>query len=107
MVILAFGTSGSRGVRTVACPAWCARGGHIKLRALSALPTFRSAPSSMAHGTCGMGRGTILCGTDRGGIGAQIAQQGSQETQRGPLPHKTLGTEKHLHCIPFCAVTWS
>lgn len=49
----------------------------------------------------------MLCGTARGGIGAQVAQQDSQETQRGPLHHKTLGTEKHLCCIPFCAVTWS
>lgn len=38
------------------------------------------APSPMAHSTCGMGRGTMPCGTARVGIGAQVAQQGSQET---------------------------
>lgn len=65
------------------------------------------APTPIAQSTCGMDRETMLCGTARGGIGAQVAQQGSQETQRGALPHKTLGTEKHLHCIPFSAVTWS
>lgn len=65
------------------------------------------APSPMAQSRDGMGRRTIPCGTARGGIGAQVAQQGSQETQRGPLPHKTLGTEKHLPCTLFCAVTRS
>lgn len=65
------------------------------------------APSPVPHSMCVMGRGTMPCGTARGGICAQVAQQGSQETQTGPLPHKALGTEKHLHCIPFCAVTWN
>lgn len=34
MVILAFDTSGSRVMRRVACPAWCARGGPVKTRAI-------------------------------------------------------------------------
>lgn len=108
MVILAFGTSGSRGVRSMACPAWCARGGPVKTRALSALPTLPQCHGTLPSATqYVMGRGTMPCGTARSGICAQVAQQGSQETQTGPLPHKALGTEKHLHCIPFCAVTWN
>lgn len=106
MVILAFDTSGSRGMRRVACPAWCASDGPVKTGALSALPTLPQCHGTLpsAHSMGGMDRGSMPCGTARGGIGAQVAHQG---TQRGPLPHKTLGTEKHLPCTIFCAVTWS
>lgn len=109
MVILAFGTSGSRRVRSVACSAWCARGASIKPRTPSALPMPPQCHGTlpMAHSTSGTGRGTMPCGSAIGGTGAQVAYQSSQETQRSPLPHKRLETEKHLHCIPFCAVTWS
>lgn len=44
------------------------------------------------------------CGSARGGIGAQVAQQGSQETQRGPLPPKHWGLKKTpaLHSFLCC-----
>lgn len=51
MVILAFGTSGSRVVRSMACPAWCARGSSVKPGVSSALPTLPQCHGTLPDGT--------------------------------------------------------
>lgn len=51
MVTLAFGTSGSRVLRSTACPAWCARGSSVKPGVSSALPTLPQCHGTLPDGT--------------------------------------------------------
>lgn len=66
-----------------------------------------TAPQHPPHGTqhTRAGSGAMSRSAAGDSVGAHIAWQCPQETQRSPLPHKTPGTEKHLLCVPPCALS--
>lgn len=82
---------------SVVCRRWV----HVA-ESIGSPANTATAPRHPPHGTQHTwgGQGAMPRGTARDGISAQVARRCPQETQRGPLPHKTQGTEKHLHCIP-------